>query len=66
MAEANKMMPARVFVGCAPGGDDAEAQAVFEYSVRRHSSVPIDLMWLIADTMPELSGWDRSRLGDSV
>jgi hypothetical protein len=52
--------PVRLFVGCATQGDDAEAQAVFEYSVRRHSSLSIDLTWLIADTTPELSGWDRS------
>lgn len=36
----------RVFVGCAANGDDVESQAVLEYSLRRHATVPVDITWM--------------------
>lgn len=36
----------RVFVGCAADGDDAESQAVLEYTLRRHASLPVDITWM--------------------
>lgn len=38
--------PIKLFVGCAPNGDDAESMAVLEHSVRRHSSVPVEITWM--------------------
>lgn len=37
--------PIRVFVGCA-SGDDLESQAVLEYTLRKHASRPVDLVWM--------------------
>jgi hypothetical protein len=37
---------ARVFVGCAANNEDLESQAVFEYSLRKHSSIPVDITWM--------------------
>ena len=36
----------KVFVGCAPNHDDAESQAVLEYSLRRHTSHDVDITWM--------------------
>ena len=36
----------RVFVGCAPDGQDAESQAVLEYTLRRHASRPVEITWM--------------------
>lgn len=47
----------RVFVGTSPGGQDAEACAALEASVRRRSSVPLDVRYL---TTEHEQGWDAS------
>jgi hypothetical protein len=36
----------RVFVGCAPNNDDLESQAVLEWSLRRHTSRPLEITWM--------------------
>ena len=54
--------PVRVFIGAPPDGLDAECQAVCEATLRKHSSLPIDLTWMIATTDPSSpwSDWDMS------
>jgi hypothetical protein len=37
---------ARVFVGTAANHEDAESQAVLEYSLRRHASIPVEITWM--------------------
>lgn len=37
---------ARIFVGCAANHEDAESQAVFEWSVRKHASLPVEITWM--------------------
>jgi len=39
-------MTIRVFVGCAPDGQDAESQAVLEYTLRRLASRPVEIVWM--------------------
>jgi len=36
----------RVFVGCAPNHEDAESQAVLEYTIRKHASQPVEITWM--------------------
>jgi hypothetical protein len=36
----------KIFVGCAPNGEDAESQAVLEYTLRKHASEDIDIVWM--------------------
>lgn len=36
----------RLFVGCAPNGEDAESQAVLEYSLRSHASQHVEITWM--------------------
>jgi hypothetical protein len=36
----------KVFVGCDPNGADAESMAVLEYTLRKHSSRPVELHWM--------------------
>lgn len=37
---------ARIFVGCAPNHEDAESQAVLEWSIRKHASIPVEITWM--------------------
>ena len=54
--------PIRVFVGCAPGGEDAESCAVLEYSLRAHASRPVEIHWMRIDADPTAiwGGWNTS------
>ena len=36
----------RLFVGCSPNGEDAESEAVLEYSLRAHASQPVEITWM--------------------
>lgn len=46
----------RVFVGCAANHEDAESQAVLEYTLRKYASEPISLTWMKLSRDPE-SPW---------
>lgn len=54
------MEPIRIFVGTDVNGGCAECQMVYEYSLRKHSSVPIDLVWMKISEDPESFwyGWN--------
>lgn len=36
----------KLFVGCDPNGCDAESQMVLEHTARKHSTLPIDIIWM--------------------
>jgi hypothetical protein len=54
--------PIKIFIGCAPGGQDSEAQAVVEHSVRSRSSREVDITWAIESSNPASHwfGWNSS------
>jgi hypothetical protein len=54
----------RVFIGTSCG-EDAEAQAVCEYTLRRHASRPLDITWLMLSHEPGAfgHGWNTHRWG---
>lgn len=56
-------MVVRLFVGCAPDGLDAESLAVLEYSVRKNSSLPVEIEWMTLSRDPASfwSGWNTER-----
>lgn len=49
----------KLFVGVAPNGEDAESQMVLEYTARKHSSMPIQIIWMQhgQDPMNFWYGW---------
>lgn len=49
----------KLFVGCAPNGEDAESQMVLEYTAKKHSSLPIEITWMKHSNDPESfwHGW---------
>lgn len=56
--------PLRVFVGCAANNEDLESQAVFEYTLRKHASIPVEITWMQLSANPHSkffsyrgSGW---------
>lgn len=36
----------RVFVGCSANHEDAESQAVLEYSIMKHATQPVEITWM--------------------
>ena len=54
--------PVRVFIGTSPNGEDAEAEMVLEYSLRKHSSRPIDITWM-RQSRDSRSIWHCGRRG---
>ena len=36
----------KIFVGCSANGEDAESLAVLEYSLRKYTSQPVDIVWM--------------------
>lgn len=53
----------RVFVGCAPNGEDAESQAVLEYSLRSHASLPVQITWMRLSRDPKSPFYSDGRNG---
>jgi hypothetical protein len=55
-------MRIKLFVGCAPNGEDAESQMVLEYTARKYTSIPIDIIWMKIDSDPysHWGGWNTS------
>lgn len=53
----------RIFVGCAPNGEDAESQAVLEYTLRKNSSEEIQIEWMKLSRDPDSfwHGWATER-----
>lgn len=55
----------KVFVGTAANGEDAESQSVLEYSLRKHASQPVDIVWMKLSTNPE-SFWYSDGKGNGI
>jgi hypothetical protein len=54
-------MTIRVFIGCAPNGEDAESLLVLEHSLRKHASEPIELVYMKHERGGFWSGWASER-----
>ena len=46
-------MTVRIFVGCAANHEDVESQAVLEYTLRKHASVPVKITWMMQSRDPD-------------
>ena len=46
------MEPIRIFVGCSANGEDAEAQAMLEYTLRHYASQPLEINWMMLSHDP--------------
>ncbi len=60
----------KVFVGCDPNNCDLEQMMVLEYSIRKHTSSPIEIVWMQLSRDPQSfwysnpktgEGWDTSK-----
>lgn len=49
--------PIRLFVGTSSNGEDSEAEAVLEYTARKHCSQPISITWMRQAAKGQYSGW---------
>lgn len=54
-------MPIRIFVGCADRNADLEAQAALEWSLRKHTTRDLAIVWMQDRTGTPWSGWNRER-----
>jgi hypothetical protein len=53
-------MTIRLFIGTSANGEDAEAEMVYEYSLRKNCSEPIEITWMrqTNDKDDVFGGWD--------
>ena len=51
------MDPIRLFVGVSANNEDLEAQAVLEYTARKHCTVPLEITWMRQAASGPWSGW---------
>lgn len=58
----------KIFVGCAPNHEDAESQAVLEWSIRKLASEPVEIVWMKLSRDPSsfwysdgAKGWQTSK-----
>lgn len=49
-------MTIRIFVGCSANGEDAEAQAMLEYTLRKYATQPLEIVWMMLSRDPQ-SPW---------
>lgn len=54
-----------IYIGTSPGGEDAEAQMVAEYTIRKYASQPVDITWLALSNDPKSfwHGWNTESWG---
>ncbi len=50
--------PIRLFVGCAPNGEDSESCAVLEYTAKKHCTGDLDIEWMHQSKDGFWSGWN--------
>ncbi len=57
------IMTIKIFIGTSANGEDAEAEMVYEYSLRKNCSEPLDITWMrqTNDTSSVWGGWNSSR-----
>jgi len=53
----------RVFVGCSANGEDAEAQGMFEYTLRRYATEDVDLHWMKLSRDPTSPWFSNPKAG---
>lgn len=60
----------RVFVGCDPNNSDLEQMMVLDYSIKKHTSSPVEIVWMQLSRDPESfwysnpekgEGWDTKK-----
>jgi len=55
----------QLYVGCAPNGLDGESQMVLEYTAKKYSSLPIDIVWMQLNNDPisiyYVKRWDTTQ-----
>jgi hypothetical protein len=52
----------KVFVGCAPNGEDAESMMVLEYSAKKYCTRPLEFVWMMISPDPNSYwyGWNTT------
>ena len=57
------MEPIRIFVGCPANGEDAEAQAMLEYSLRHYATQPLEITWMMLSRDKDSPWYSSSTAG---
>lgn len=53
----------KIFIGTSANGEDRDAELAYEFSLKAHSTLPLDITWLCQtnDTTSPLYGWNTSQ-----
>lgn len=47
------MGPIRIFIGCPANNEDLESQAVLDYTLHKHATEPLDIVWMKLSRDPQ-------------
>jgi hypothetical protein len=59
-------MTIRVFVGCSANGEDAEAQGMLEYTIRRYAREDVEINWMKLSRDPASPWYANSELRSTI
>jgi lipopolysaccharide biosynthesis glycosyltransferase len=56
-------MAIKIFIGSSPNGEDREIERIYEYSLRKHCTEPLDIEWMKIDKDESniWGGWNTSK-----
>jgi hypothetical protein len=58
------MDPVRIFVGCSANGEDAEAQAMLEYTIKHYTTSPVEMNWMMLSNDPASPWYSNPQRGE--
>ena len=55
--------PIRIYIGTSANNEDADSEMVLEYTLRKNSSLPLDIHWMrqSRDESSIWGGWETQR-----
>lgn len=54
----------KVFVGCDPNNCDLEQMMVLDYSIHKHTSVPVEIVWMQLSRDPNSYWYSNPETGE--
>ena len=61
---ANLDQPIKLFIGCDPNNSDLEQMMVLDYSLHKHTSEPVEIIWMQLSRDPSSVWYSNPQTGE--
>ena len=61
---ANLDQPIKIFIGCDPNNSDLEQMMVLDYSLHKHTSEPVEIIWMQLSRDPSSVWYSNPQTGE--